>query len=249
MQASILICLLAAHVLGDFLLQSSRQAAGKGRLLVLAEHAAVHGLLVYLLLGAWSNFWLPGAIFFSHAAVDAIKSKSSPGSLRGLLWDQAAHLGLLLLLAWLLSRTGAAKGLFWIEVFGQPFLQALVLISGFVLTVFAAGIAIMYAVKPYVQQLESWRQSLDQTRQQPRGLEHAGKLIGQLERSLIFLFLLMGQPGGLGLLLAAKSILRIGQLKDAEERLQAEYIILGTLMSFVLGIAAAYGTMRCLAAL
>ncbi|MFO8032168.1 MAG: DUF3307 domain-containing protein [Desulfohalobiaceae bacterium] len=247
METSILICLLAAHVLGDFLLQSARQAAEKNRLSVLVGHAVVHGLLAYALLGAWALFWLPVAIFVSHAAVDAIKAKSGPGSLHALLLDQAAHLGILLFLAWLLSRPEATEGVFWTEVLGRAYLQALVLISGFVLAVFAAGIVIMYAVQPYVQQLEAWRLSLDQDRQQPRGLQNAGQLIGKLERSLIFLFLLMGQPGGLGLLLAAKSILRIGQLKDAEERLQAEYIILGTLMSFALGIAAAYATMRCLA--
>jgi hypothetical protein len=71
-------------------------------------------------------------------------------------------------------------------------------------------------------------------------------MIGQLERSLVFLFLLMGQPGGIGFLVAAKSIFRIAELKDPGERMQAEYIILGTLMSFTLGVATAYGTMKCL---
>ncbi|MFW6177893.1 MAG: DUF3307 domain-containing protein [Desulfohalobiaceae bacterium] len=249
MQASVLICLLAAHILGDFFLQSKRQAKGKARLPVLAEHALVHAVLSYILLGVWGLFWLSGAILVSHAAVDAVKARFGSATLRALLLDQAAHLGILLILSWTLSRPGILKDLFWTEVWGQTYLKSLILVSGFVLTVYAAGIVIMYAIQPFVQKLESWRQSQELIGQQPRGLERAGLIIGQLERSLIFLLLLMGQPGGLGLLLAAKSILRIGQLNDPGERLQAEYIILGTLMSFALGTAVAYGTMCCLAAL
>ncbi len=244
-----LICLLAAHILGDFFLQSARQAQGKARLPVLAEHALVHAILSYVLLGVWALYWLPAAVFISHAAIDLVKSRAGPGSLRALLLDQGAHLAVLLPLAWLLSGSQASQDVFWVRVLGPAYLEALVLVSGFVVAVFAAGIAIMNAVQPYVRQLKAWRQIQDQAGLEPRGLEHAGRLIGQLEGSLIFLFLLVGQPGGLGLLLAAKSMLCIGQLKDTEERLQAEYIILGTLMSFALGIAVAYGTMRCLAAL
>jgi hypothetical protein len=47
---------------------------------------------------------------------------------------------------------------------------------------------------------------------------------------------------GVGFLVAAKSILRIGEVKAPEQRKEAEYIIIGTLMSFGWGLLIAYGT-------
>ena len=46
------------------------------------------------------------------------------------------------------------------------------------------------------------------------------------------LFLLMDQSSGIGFLIAAKSILRFGEIKDASQRKVAEYIIIGTFLSF-----------------
>jgi len=67
-------------------------------------------------------------------------------------------------------------------------------------------------------------------------------VIGQWERALIFLFVLVGQLGGIGFLIAAKSIFRFGELKDPTNRREAEYITIGTLMSFGTAMAIAYAT-------
>jgi len=72
------------------------------------------------------------------------------------------------------------------------------------------------------------------------GLTQGGQYIGWLERILVMLLLLADQPNGIGFLIAAKSILRFGETKDASQRKVAEYIIIGTFLSFgwVLFIAA-----------
>ena len=46
------------------------------------------------------------------------------------------------------------------------------------------------------------------------------------------LLLLINQPNGIGFLLAAKSVLRFGEIKDTSQRKMAEYIIIGTFLSF-----------------
>jgi len=46
------------------------------------------------------------------------------------------------------------------------------------------------------------------------------------------LLLLINQPNGIGFLLAAKSVLRFGEIKDSSQRKMAEYIIIGTFLSF-----------------
>ena len=75
-----------------------------------------------------------------------------------------------------------------------------------------------------------------------RGFENGGLVIGQLERMMIFVFVLVGQPTAIGFLIAAKSILRFGEIKDHENRMEAEYIIIGTFMSFAYGIIISFGT-------
>ena len=74
-----------------------------------------------------------------------------------------------------------------------------------------------------------------------------GRVIGLLERGLIFALVLLGQPEGVGLLLAAKSILRFGAVKD--DRAASEYVIIGTLASFGWALIAGYGCLALLAAL
>ena len=67
-------------------------------------------------------------------------------------------------------------------------------------------------------------------------------MIGQWERALIFLFVCSGQFGSIGFLVAAKSIFRFGELKDRDNRMEAEYITIGTLMSFGWALVSAYLT-------
>jgi hypothetical protein len=78
-------------------------------------------------------------------------------------------------------------------------------------------------------------------------LPDAGQAIGLMERGLIFTLVLVGQPEGVGLLIAAKSILRFGAVKD--DRALSEYVIIGTLASFGWALVAAYATLALLSAL
>ena len=64
------------------------------------------------------------------------------------------------------------------------------------------------------------------------GLPNAGRYIGWLERFLIVTFILVNNYNGIGFILAAKGILRFGEIKESTDRKFAEYVILGTLLSF-----------------
>lgn len=86
------------------------------------------------------------------------------------------------------------------------------------------------------------------------GLERrgAGMAIGFAERTLIYLFILAEAPTAIGLLVAAKSIMRVGDVGEAEEkqskgsgldpRARSEYVIFGTLASFAWAVMTAYIT-------
>jgi hypothetical protein len=135
-----------------------------------------------------------------------------------------------------------------VDLFGPLYLKALIVVAGLVVTLSAGGVVISLAVEPLLREM---RRASPTDGQGPtaesRGLEHGGRLIGQLERALIFLFVLSGQPGSIGFLIAAKSIFRFGELKEPHHRMEAEYIIIGTMMSFGFGLAVAYATQSLLA--
>lgn len=60
-----------------------------------------------------------------------------------------------------------------------------------------------------------------------------GRVIGLLERALIYVFVLTGQFGAIGFTLAAKGLTRF---KELENRSFAEYVLIGTLLSSSLAI-------------
>jgi hypothetical protein len=62
-----------------------------------------------------------------------------------------------------------------------------------------------------------------------------GRIIGLLERVLIYAFVLSGQFGAIGFTLAAKAFTRF---KELENRGFAEYVLIGTLLSSSIAMAA-----------
>ncbi len=65
---------------------------------------------------------------------------------------------------------------------------------------------------------------------------NAGRVIGILERLLIFFFVLNVQYAAVGFILAAKSFTRF---RDLEKRFFAEYVLIGTLLSALLAMLGA----------
>lgn len=93
------------------------------------------------------------------------------------------------------------------------------------------GIIIQKATERFDSQIKAER-SKRKTLSDDEGLTDGGRFIGYLERALILILVLAGQAGGVGFLIAAKSILRFGEIKDSSQRKMSEYIIIGTFMSF-----------------
>ena len=112
---------------------------------------------------------------------------------------------------------------FWVTPSGGLLYTSVILLAGFLLTVFGSGVLVAYVAGRIIEQNDL---QLD-------GLKNGGRMIGQLERALIFLLILTGQPGGIGFLVAAKSILRF---EEAKKQPIAEYVLIGTLLSFTLAI-------------
>jgi hypothetical protein len=238
----ILICLLAAHFLGDFILQSDADVPKKRRSLILLRHAFTVAALGYVLCGLWGLWQIPLIIFLTHGLTDYIKTTLKKETAYSFILDQMVHLAIITGIIILIVNTNIVPlrrlATFWVEWLGRDFVKFLILISGVTVALKGGGILIGLAVKSFTDQLPKSGERIPS----PRGFENGGKVIGYLERGLIFLLILTGQPGGIGFLIAAKSILRFGEVKDQQNRMEAEYIIIGTLMSFGYGMFISYVT-------
>ncbi|MBU2497340.1 MAG: DUF3307 domain-containing protein [Proteobacteria bacterium] len=243
----ILICLLAAHFLGDFVFPGDSVAARKTRPLILFKHAFIVAASGYFFCGIWDLWQIPLVIFLTHSLMDHMKAKSKEESVCAFILDQGVHLAIIAAIVILIVTTKMIPinkpSTLWVEVLGKGFLKFLILVSGLAVSIKGGGILIGLAVKPFTDELkkEQERKNSDEALVS-RGFERGGKIIGYLERGMIFLFILTGQPGSIGFLIAAKSIFRFGEIKERQNRLEAEYIIIGTLMSFGYGIFIAYAT-------
>lgn len=253
------IPMLAGHFVGDFMLQTDEIVSRKGELRVAALHAGVVALASWTLTGHWgSAWWLIPVLLVTHAAVDLTKIRldgllaaregctgdylDRNGGLILFLADQALHLLVLLGVVLLvdavptLQATVSGAGA-WVETFGPGFTELLVLAIGWILTTSASGYTLALALSRFEAELSP---------RQKAGLRGGGYWIGITERSLIYLFILLGEPAGIGFLAAAKSVFRIGEIKEAEDRKLAEYILIGTLMSFATAMLVAIGTRQAL---
>ena len=108
----------------------------------------------------------------------------------------------------------------------------MLLATGLVATVWAGG----YAVAALMSGVGDGLQEPDEDDSLPRG----GRMIGRLERLMILIMVLSDQTAAIGLLIAAKSILRFGEA--TRSRKASEYVIIGTLASVAWALAIAYLT-------
>ncbi|MBN8630400.1 MAG: DUF3307 domain-containing protein, partial [Rhodobacterales bacterium] len=226
----------------------------------------LHGAIVYATAVAATGSLHPAllALALIHIGIDAGKLVlatmwKTSGGLAPFLIDQALHLvSLIALTLWLPDlwaqglwapgalATGDDGGILgtglWSSETALPVghLPALmVLLTGLILATRAGGFAVGLLMEPFAPHLGKGDAG--------KSLPGAGRVIGNLERGLIYALVIFGQAQGVGLLIAAKSILRFGAVKD--DRRLSEYVIIGTLASFGWALVVAYATLWGLALL
>jgi hypothetical protein len=71
----------------------------------------------------------------------------------------------------------------------------------------------------------------------PQSENKAGRWIGTLERLLIYVLMLIGAAAAAGLVVAAKSILRFPEISGKPAAIDPEYVLIGSLASWLLAFA------------
>jgi hypothetical protein len=241
--------LLTGHLLADFLLQTDWLIARKRKWPFLLLHVAIVSVATAVTIGAWTLAAgeVIALVTVTHLVLDYLKIRLLGDTLTTFLADQAGHL-LVLICATLLVPDLARSGV-WGLLSGtaQAWLYAgMTAVCGAIIAVPMGGIVIKKLVGNLAPSFVSTglapSASVGQT-----GMAQGGTYIGWLERGLTVMFVLAGKAEGVGFLLAAKSILRFGEIRhDADRHLQ-EYIIIGTLLSFGWGLAAAILTAKAIA--
>lgn len=226
----LLLRILVAHFLSDFIFQRKAWAEKKDLLGVMSGYFWLHIAITMITLSVllWDlNLW-PVIVWVTvgHLMLDAIKSKLSNTGLWIFLADQLLHL-LLIVIIWLVySRQ--------MELFCQT-IGELVNNQKF-WWLFLAYLLISIPSSVLIDKItRKWNLELDKTEQE-KGLKNAGKWIGIMERFLIITFIITDNFGAIGFLLAAKSVFRFGDLQNASARKKTEYIIIGTFLSFTIAI-------------
>jgi hypothetical protein len=228
--------LLFAHALADFVLQPGWMARGKQAPGPLIAHIAIVAGASWLALG------LPLApavlvVVALHLATDLVKVWALGDRLGGFLADQGLHLAAILGIS--LWQPGLYAAGLWANppvplttgaLSGLP--AAMIWGAGAILATLAGGHAVGKLLQPFLAAEPKLAKG---------SLKDAGRLIGLLERGMAFLLVAVGQTGGVGFLIAAKSLLRFTTAQ--EDRVLSEYVIIGTLASVGWALAAAYVTL------
>ena len=224
----ILIPLLLAHLATDFFLQSRNMVEQKQKERYIGWYLLFHSIIAggtaYVFTAYWSAFEILWVTFLSHFLIDAWKgSRKNPEKLY-LFWvDQLLHILVILGLVLWMAGIDQVKSLFA----EFPLKDTGILIMGILFVLHPCSVIIQKV-------MGKWQlSSSSSTKTEKQDLERAGHVIGLLERVLIFVFIIINQFAAIGLLIAAKSILRFGSVKD-KERKESEYILVGTLLSFTL---------------
>ncbi len=213
-----------AHLAGDFVLQPDSWVADKRKHKIKSKYLYFHTLIHFLLLLIVTGFqqkYLMGItiLAFAHFAIDCTKLYTEKKKFGKLYFfgDQILHL---LAIAAVVNHYFPFRlNLNWL--FSN---QNLLLFTTLIAVTFVASVVLKVILKDLNPDKKN------------KKTNYAGKYIGILERLFIFLFVIMDFWEGIGFLLAAKSIFRFGDLKENKDVRLTEYILIGTLFSFGIGI-------------
>lgn len=221
----LIIKVITAHLLGDFVLQSNKMVSDisskKLKSTYLYIHSLIHYILIIIITGFKKEYIIP-ALFLSlaHLIIDIITKiylANKISSIVNLIVDQSLHLISISLFIYYYHSYSIEYN----KIFSQ---KNQILFLSIIGITFVSSIIIKKIIELFNYNISN------------SGLKDAGKYIGMLERLFVFLFVISNFWEGIGFLLAAKSIFRFGDLKDNNDVKLTEYILIGTFLSFGLAI-------------
>jgi hypothetical protein len=218
-----------AHLVVDFLLQSEKWCIEKEKHVLSKQHL-LHGVIVAVTAYIFSLdvYFIISALIigFSHLAIDVLKSyciqKREDKKASIFFIDQLLHVILLSLVSWIYLKNYTPNYLFDFHLN----LNVMTVFAAFLFCAKPANIFIRHTFDLFGLTIAKQPTTGTTDNTSEKELENAGKVIGIMERFMALGLILAGQYGAVGLIIAAKSILRFNSPQ------KNEYILVGTLLSF-----------------
>ena len=222
MMCKLLILQLLAHLVSDFYLQTEKSCKSKADNAFKSRHLYIHALITFgcawlfsLSVGFW---WAALMIAALHLVIDGLKSVCK--NLKGaFFYDQILHLAVIVAMVITFNNIGTVSFPIWL-----PETKVLLWMVAFAFCLRPANFIIQNIFK------EAKISIPDSGKEQ--SLPNAGRVIGNVERMLTLVFVMLGQYEAIGFLLAAKSLLRFRET----DTVKSEYVLVGTLLSFGIAI-------------
>ena len=222
MMCKLLILQLLAHLVSDFYLQTEKSCKSKADNAFKSRHLYIHALITFgcawLFSLSFHFLWAALLIAVLHLVIDGLKSVCK--NLKGAFFiDQLLHLAVIVAVVITFNNIGEISLPIWL-----PETKVLLWIMALVFCLRPANFIIQNIFK------EAKITIPDSGKEQ--SLPNAGRVIGNVERMLTLVFVMLGQYEAIGFLLAAKSLLRFRET----DTVKSEYVLVGTLLSFGIAI-------------
>lgn len=262
MELNLLLRLLVAHLLTDFIFQPKSwikdREEKQGKSIKLYLHVLVTTIFAYIFSGQYNNWVIPLVIFVSHLIIDYIKSKVNKDNFNYFIADQLAHLLVIVLLSVSFSWNCKAVLSFANDTFGNY--KFWILAAGYLFVSWPLGIIIGKATQKWRDQIT--RESILNSAPTLPGIDTSEPAENQTEEQPqpVAEVIKSGEEQELGLASAGKWIgicervmiltfVLMGQYtaigflmtaksilrfseKEANTQLKTEYVLVGTLVSF-----------------
>lgn len=223
-EINLLLRLIIAHLLSDFLLQTDKMVQNKKWV---SKEMFAHIGIVYLTTALFSFLWWQSILIaFIHYLIDGIKislKKNTHFKTRNtqlFILDQLAHISTIVIVWIFIFKNYSAV----FETINKELNQ-----FNFTLTL----MAYIFISQPLGFLIGLATSKISNSEDQPEKTDKNGFRIGIFERIIILTFVLLSQYEAIGFLITGKSLLRFG---SKDENKKSEYVLLGTMMSYAITI-------------
>lgn len=218
----LLILQLLAHLVSDFYLQTAKSCKSKADNAFKSGHLYIHALITFafawlfsLNVGYW---WAALMIAVLHLIIDGLKSICK--NVKGAFFiDQLLHVTVIVAAVLTFNKLSSFSFPSWL-----PETKILLWIVAFVFCLRPANF--------FIQNIFKEANITIPENGKENSIPNAGRVIGNVERLLTLVFVMLGQYEAIGFLLAAKSLLRFRET----DTVKSEYVLVGTLLSFAIAI-------------
>ena len=237
-QGVILIQLILAQLISDFVLQTNAMARNKRWI---SWHMVLHIALVFICAALFTGLWkLALAVAMMHWLIDSMKAemarRNTATELVLFVGDQVLHIIVTVLLwAYYFDVTALL-----FKSVALPFVnyEISLILLGYAVVIWPVSYLIRFATQGMVKVEVKGPQppesnAVGAEKKIDDKIEHGGRRIGQFERAIILTFVLLQQYEAIGFLITGKSIIRFAQ---RDENLRSEYVLVGTMMSYAFSI-------------